>query len=44
MLLNDDIVGTEKPNEIYSVAFVMDEFSELFLHPSIIFIKHSRSE
>ena len=43
MLLNDDIVDTENPDEICSPAFAVDEFSGLFLHPSIFSIKHSRS-
>ena len=43
MLLNDDIVDIEKPDGICSLTFVVDEFSALFLHPSIFFIKHSRS-
>ena len=36
MPLNEDIVGIEKP-------FAVDEFSGLFLHPSIFSIIHSRS-
>ena len=43
MLLNDDIVDTEKPDVICSPTFVVDEFSGLILHPSIFPIKHSRS-
>ena len=43
MLLNDDIVEIEKPDEIYSLTFVVDEFLGLFLHPLIFDIKHSRS-
>ena len=45
MLLNlhDDIVDIEKPDRICSFTFVVNEFSELFLHPSIFSIKHSRS-
>ena len=41
--LNDDIVDIEKPDGICSPTFVVDEFSGLFLHPSIFSIKHSRS-
>ena len=37
MLLNDDIVDNEKPNGICSLTFVVDEFSGLFLHPSIFY-------
>ena len=33
MLLDDDIVKTEKPDRIYSPTFAVDEFSGLFLHP-----------
>ena len=33
MLLNDDILDTEKPDGICSFTFVVDEFSGLFLHP-----------
>ena len=43
MLLNNDIVDIEKPNGICLPTFVVDEFSGLFKHPSISFIKHSRS-
>ena len=32
MLLNDDIIDIEKPDEIWSPTFVRDEFSRLFLH------------
>ena len=43
MLLKEDIVHIEKPDGICSLTFVVDEFSGLFLHPSIFSIKHSRS-
>ena len=43
MLLNDDIVDIEKPDGMCSPALVVDGFSGLFLHPSIVSIKHSRS-
>ena len=43
MFLNDDTVDIEKPDGICSLAFVADECSGLFLHPSIFSIKHSRS-
>ena len=43
MLLNDDIVDAEKPDGIYLLTFVVDEFSGLFLHPSVFSITHSRS-
>ena len=43
MLSNDDIVDIEKPNVICSPAFVVDEFSTFFLHPSVFSIKHLRS-
>ena len=33
----------EKANGICSPTFAVDAFSELFLHPSIFSIKHSRS-
>ena len=42
-LLNDDIVDIEKPVGICSRTFVEDEFSGLFLHPSVFSITHSRS-
>ena len=42
MLLNDDIVDTEKPDGIYWLTFVVDEFSGLFLRPSIFSITRSR--
>ena len=38
-LLND----IEKPDQICSPTFVVDEYSGLFLHPSIFSIKHSIS-
>ena len=40
MHLSDDIVDIEKPDEICSPSLVVDEFSELFLNPSIVCIKH----
>ena len=43
LLLNDNIVDIEKPDETGSVTFVVDEFSRLFLHPSIFSVKDSRS-
>ena len=43
MPLNDDIVDMEKLDGICSLTFVVDNFSGLFLHPSIISIKDSRS-
>ena len=43
MLLNDDIVDITKPDVIFCYTFVVDEFSGLFLHPSIVSAKHSRS-
>ena len=43
MLLNDNIVDIEKPDGVCSPTFVVDEFSKLFLHPSIFFIEHSVS-
>ena len=43
MLLNDDIVEIEKLDGLCSPTFVADEFSGLFLHPSIFFIQHSGS-
>ena len=42
MLLNEDIVDIEKPDGICSLNIVVDEFSGLFLHKSIFFIKNSR--
>ena len=43
MLLHEDIVDIERPDGICSLTFVADEFSGLFLHPSIFSIIHSRS-
>ena len=40
MLLNKDIVNIEKYDVIFSLTFVMDEFSGLFLRPSIFSIIH----
>ena len=42
LLLNDDIVDTENSDGICSPTFVADEFSGLFLHPSIFSIKQLR--
>ena len=41
MLLNENVVGTEKPDGICSLTPVVDEFSGLFLHPLIFSITHS---
>ena len=41
MSLNDDIVDIEKHDGIDSLTFA-DDFSRLFLHPSIFSIKDSR--
>ena len=38
-----NIVDIEKPDEICSPTFVVDEFLGLFLHLSVFSIKHSRS-
>ena len=43
MILNNDIVEFEKNDGISFPPFVVNEFSGLFLHPSIYSIKHSRS-
>ena len=43
MSFNDNIVDNEKPDGICLPTFVVNEFSGLFLHPSIFSIKHSRS-
>ena len=43
MLLNENIVDIEKPDEICLPTFVVDDFPGLFLHPSIFSIQHSRS-
>ena len=43
MLVNEDIVDIEKPDDMCLLTFVADELSGLFLHPSIISIIHSRS-
>ena len=43
MLLNKDVVDIEKPDGIYLLTFVVDEFSGLFSYPSIFYIIHSRS-
>ena len=44
MLLNDDIVDIKKLDGICSLTFYVEEFSGLFLHPSIFYIKYSRFE
>ena len=43
MFLNDDIVDIDIPDRICLLTFVADEFSGLFLHPSIFSIKHAKS-
>ena len=43
MLLKEDIVDIEKPEGIFSLTFDVDEFSGLFLHPSIFSIIFSKS-
>ena len=43
MLLNANIVDIEKPDEICSPIFAVDEFSGFFLHTSVFPVKHSRS-
>ena len=43
MLLNDDILDSEKSDEICSLTFVVNQFSGLFLHPSVFSIKQLRS-
>ena len=36
MLLNDNIVDSEKPDRICSLTFILDRFSGLFLHQSFV--------
>ena len=43
MLLNDDYIDLEKPDRIYSPTIVLEELSELFLNPSVLSSKYSRS-
>ena len=40
MLLREDIVDFENPDEICSLMFVVDEFAGLFLHWSFFSIIH----
>ena len=40
LFLNGNIVDIEKPNEICSLTFAVDECSGLYLHPSVFSIKH----
>ena len=42
MSLTDDIVNIEKYDGIFSLTFVIDDFSGLFLHIWVSFIKDSR--
>ena len=42
MVLNEDIVGIENHDGIHLLTFVVDEFSESFLHPSICSILNPR--
>ena len=43
MVLNDYTVEIKKSDGIYSLTFVADKFSGLFLHPLILSDIHSRS-
>ena len=38
MVLHEGVIDIEKPDEISSLTFAVDEFSELFLHSSIFFL------
>ena len=42
ILLSEDIVDIEKADEICSLTFVVNQFSGLFLHPSVFSIMYSR--
>ena len=42
ILLNDDIVDIEKPDGTCLPTFFVNEFSGLFLHPTIFTVEHSR--
>ena len=43
MSLNDDVVDIEKPDVIYLLAFVVADFSRLYLHGTIYSFKDSKS-
>ena len=43
-LPKEDIIDIDIPDRICSLTFDVDEFSGLFLHPSISSIIHSKSE
>ena len=43
MSLNDEFLDTERPDGMCLLAFVVDDFSESFLHQSAFTIKESRS-
>ena len=43
MPVNDDIVDIEKVDGTCSFTFILNYFLGLFLHPSVFFIKDSRS-
>ena len=43
MHLNEDIVDIENPDGICFLTFVVEEFSGLFLHPSIFSIIYATS-
>ena len=42
-VLKEDIVNIEKSDRICSLTFVVDEFSGLFLQPSVFLIIHPGS-
>ena len=42
MVLNDNIVEIEKPDELCSATFVVDNFSGSFLYPYTFLTKNSR--
>ena len=43
LFLNEDIVGIEKHDRVCSLTFAVDEYSGLYLHPSVFSIIQSRS-
>ena len=42
MSLNDNTADIEKPDGVYSVTFVVHDFSEFFLYTTIFFIEDAR--
>ena len=43
MYLNENFVEIEKPDQTCLTTFLVDNFLRLYLHPTIFYIKNSKS-